>query len=217
MFGGGFESNFIRTVKSKQKSKELFSAMTNKQQPFRSGPLLGHQRNKGRGQDVRSCSPEITHNVDGNQANNNTKINIVHSFKESEVKLCQSKVVPPNKISLSYPQCFNVSRVHPFVRPLFPTNSISEVPLAGRLKFFFSNWAKLTQDLNILNIIQGFEIPFLQKLVVGKPPNPPVMNQEQPKLVKEWFKEILLKGAIQPVSLCKNQHLSNLFLVSKRD
>ena len=159
--------------------------MTNKQQPFRSSPLLGHQRNKGRGQDVRSCSPKITHNVDGNQANNNTKINIVHIFKDSEVKLCQSKVVPPNKISLSYPQCFNVSRVHPFVRPLFPTNSISEVPLAGRLKFFFSNWAKLTQDLNILNIIQGFEIPFLQKLVVGKPPNPPVMNQEQPKLVKE--------------------------------
>ena len=191
MFGGGFESNIIRTAKSKQKSKELFSAMTNKQQPFRSGPLPGHQRNKGRGQDVRSCSPKITHNVDGNQAN--------------------------NKISLSYPQCFNVSRVHPFVRPLFPTNSISEVPLAGRLKFFFSNWAKLTQDLNILNIIQGFEIPFLQKLVVGKPPNPPVMNQEQPKLVKGWFKEILLKGAIQPVSLCKNQHLSNLFLVSKRD
>ena len=41
--GEKFESDIIRTAKSKQKSKEVFSAMTNKQQPFRRGPLLGHQ------------------------------------------------------------------------------------------------------------------------------------------------------------------------------
>ena len=46
-------SDIIRTAKSKQKSKEVFSAMTNKQQPIRRGPLLGHQQNKGRGQNVK--------------------------------------------------------------------------------------------------------------------------------------------------------------------
>ena len=65
---------------------------------------------------------------------------------------------------MSYPQCFNVSRVHPFLRALFLTNPIPEVPLAERLKLFYSNCVKLTQDPIILNIVQGFEIPFLENL-----------------------------------------------------
>ena len=78
--------------------------------------------------------------------------NKYHSFKDTEVKLCHSKIVPPSKISLSYPQCFIVSRVHSFVRAMFPTNPVSQLSLAGRIKFFYSNLTKLTQDLNILNI-----------------------------------------------------------------
>ena len=69
--------------------------------------------------------------------NNNTKINICHSFKDTEIKLCYLKVVLPNKISLSHPQCFSERRLHPLVRALFPTNPIVEVPLAGRLFFLF--------------------------------------------------------------------------------
>ena len=107
--------------------------------------------------------------------------------------------------------------MHPLVRALFPKNPIPEVPLAGRLKFFYSNWAKLTQDPNILNIVEGFGIPFLENPVQENSPNPPVLNQKQSKLVKEDFREMLLKDAMQLVSPCKNQYLSNLFLVSKRD
>ena len=188
--------------------------MTNKPQPFRRAPywemMVGCRR-------LRRCSPKITHNIYGNQANNNTKINIGHKSKNTEVNLCHSKVVLTNIYSLSYPKCFNVSRVHPLARALFPTNPIPDVPLAGTLKFFYSNWAKLMQDLNILNIVQGFEIPFLENPVQEKSPNPPVLNQEQTKLVREELKEMLLRGAIQPVWPCKNQYLSNLFLVSKRD
>ena len=122
----------------------------------------------------RWCSPKFIHTIHGNQANSNTKINIGHSFKDTEVKLCHLKVVPPNKIFLSYPQCFNVSRVHSLVRAMFPKNQIPEVPLAGRLTFFYSNWTKLTQDPNILNIVQGFEISFLENPVQEKSLNPPV-------------------------------------------
>ena len=142
--------------------------------------------------------------------------NKYHSFKDTKVKLCHSKIVPPSKISLSYSQCFIVSRVHPFVRVMFPTNPVSQLSLAGRIKFFYSNLTKLTQDLKILNIVQGFETLFLENPVQGKSPNPPVLNQEQSKLVKEELKEIMLKGAIQSVSPCKNQYLNNFLLVSKR-
>ena len=33
-FGERFEPDFVRTGKSKQKSKDVFSTMTNKEQPF---------------------------------------------------------------------------------------------------------------------------------------------------------------------------------------
>ena len=52
-FGEKFESDITRTAKSKQKSKEVFLAMTNKQHPFRRSPLLGHQQNKGWEQNVK--------------------------------------------------------------------------------------------------------------------------------------------------------------------
>ena len=50
LFGERFESDIVRIAKSKQKSKEVFSAMTNKQQDFRRG---GHKQNNGRGQNVK--------------------------------------------------------------------------------------------------------------------------------------------------------------------
>ena len=74
--------------------------------------------------------------------------------------------------------------VHPLVIALFSTNPVREAPPAGRLKLFYSNWAKLTQDPNIPNIFQGFQIPFLENPMQGKSPNNPVWNQEQSKLVK---------------------------------
>ena len=118
--------------------------------PFKGAPYWDTNKTRVGARMSRWCCPNITHhNIHGNQAKSNTKKNIGHSFKDTEVKICHSKVVPSSKISLSYSQCFNVSRVHPLVWALFPTNPISEVPLAGGLKLFYSNWAKLTQDLNI--------------------------------------------------------------------
>ena len=83
-----------------------------------------------------------------------------------------------NNISLRYPQGFKMERVHPLVKALFPIYSVPVGPLAGRLSLFYSNWTKLTQDPNILNIIQGFEIPFLEKPYQTKLPNRPVLNHE---------------------------------------
>ena len=75
-----------------------------------------------------------------------------------------------------------MERVHPLVKALFPIYSVPVGRLAGRLSLFYSNWTKLTQDPNILNIIQGFEIPFLEKPYQAKLPNPPVLTHEQSNL-----------------------------------
>ena len=106
-FGERFESDIIRTAKNKQKSQELFSAMTNKQQPFPGGPLLGIQQNKGNrgggGLENVKMVPSNNHSQHtwkpGQQQH---QINISHSFKDTEVKLYHSKIAPPNKMSLSY-------------------------------------------------------------------------------------------------------------------
>ena len=34
------------------------------------------------------------------------------------------------------------------------------------------------QDLNILNMVQEFEVPFFEKTVQGKSPKPAVLNQK---------------------------------------
>ena len=92
-----------------------------------------------------------------------------------------------NNISLRYLQGFKMEIVHPLVKALY---SVPVGPLAGRLSLFYSNWKKLTQDPNILNIIQGFETPFLEKPYQTKLPNLQVLNHEQSKLVREEVKEM---------------------------
>ena len=181
--------------------------------PFEVAPYRDTNQIMVGGRISRRCSPKITHHwKPGQQQHQNKYRPQFHGYRGKTLSFKSSTT---KKTSLSYPHCFNVSRVHPYVRALFTTNPIPEVPLAGRLKFFYSNWAKLTQNLNILNIVQRIEIPFLENPVQGKSPNPPVLNQEQSKLVKEEIKEMLLKGAIHPVLPCNNQCLSNFLLVSK--
>ena len=50
------------------------------------------------------------------------------------------------------------ANVHRFVQNLFPVKIISELPLAGRIKFFLKNWERLTKDPSILEIVQGFQM-----------------------------------------------------------
>ena len=52
------------------------------------------------------------------------------------------------------------SKVHPLIRNLFRVKA-REAPLAGRLNFYSENWEKLTQDGNILSIVQVFQNSFL--------------------------------------------------------
>ena len=106
----------------------------------------------------KRCSPKIIHHNKPDQQQHQNKYR--PQFQVYRGKLCHSKVVPPYKIFLNYLQCFNVSRVHQIVRALFPTNPIQELLLARRLKFIYSNWAKLTQDLNILNTVKGSRFLF---------------------------------------------------------
>ena len=63
----------------------------------------------------------------------------------------------------------NKSKVHPLVRNLFQVK-VRQAPLTGRPKFHRENWGKLTQDVNILFIMQSFKIPFSETPFQYGPP-----------------------------------------------
>ena len=110
----------------------------------------------------------------------------------------------------------NLNTVHPLVRTLF-SREVPAVPLAGRLNFFEKNWRVLTQDNNILSIIKGYEIPFLEQPYQTRFPCVPHMNQNQVQLVDTEIKEMLKKGAIHQALPVQNQFLSTLLLVGKKN
>ena len=108
------------------------------------------------------------------------------------------------------------SKVHPLARNLFHIKA-RQAPFAGRLKFYSENWEKLTQDVNILSIVQGFKIPFSQTPFQFGPPQLARVNQEERLQINSEIKEMLRKGAIQKLKSEPGKFLSNLFLVNKKD
>ena len=89
------------------------------------------------------------------------------------------------------------SKVHPLIRNLFRVKA-REAPLAGRLKFYSENWEKLTQDVNILSIVQGFKIPFSQTPFQFGPPQLARMNQEERLQINSEIKEMFTAQAVLP-------------------
>ena len=81
---------------------------------------------------------------------------------------------------LNTPQLLDVdrSKVHSLDRNIFPVKA-RKAALAGRLKFYLENWDKLTQDVNILFIAQGFKIPFSQTPFQYGPPQLARMKREE--------------------------------------
>ena len=90
-------------------------------------------------------------------------------------------------------------KVHPLVKRLFLSISISDIPLAGRLKHFVGSWMQVTQDPKILDIVKGHKIPFHSEPFQLKIPFQPIVNREGEKLVKLEVKEMLKMGVIRKV------------------
>ena len=79
------------------------------------------------------------------------------------------------------------------------------------------DWEKLTQDVNILSIVQGFKIAFSQTPFQYGPPQSAKVNQEERLKINSEIKKMLKKGAIQQVKSKPGKFLSNLLLVNKKD
>ena len=108
------------------------------------------------------------------------------------------------------------SKIHPAIKKLFCAKQ-PDVSLAGRLKHFLENWKKLTHDKHILQLVQGYEIPFFTAPRQRHVPTQKNIPMSQVHLVDKEIQSMLEKGAIKQVFPVKHQFPSNLFLVGKKD
>ena len=93
---------------------------------------------------------------------------------------------------------------------------IPTVPLAGRLVHFLGCWEKLTKDQNILQIIKRYRIFPLQTKTKREPKEINFSMQENETISLE-VENLLKKGAVEQVCPQKDQFLSNIFIVKKKD
>ena len=87
--------------------------------------------------------------------------------------------------------------------------------MAGRLKHFVPAWKRLTSDPAILQIIQGYKIPFVKKVRQVIIPNEPVFSPGEGIIVQELTNQLLHKGAISECNPTEGQFISSYFLVDK--
>ena len=111
----------------------------------------------------------------------------------------------------------DLKHILPYIKSLFCARKIPNVQLAGRLKYFIENWKILTNDTEILSLVEGYITPFHKIPQQKNIPDSPKLSQEEKILVQKEIHEMSNKRAIaeNPNSL-EGEFISNLFLVKKK-
>ena len=110
-----------------------------------------------------------------------------------------------------------LENVHPLIKSLLSTNKVPNVPIAGRQKHLSKAWKTLTMNQSILDLADGYVIPFQRKSFQSRTPFQLATSQEQQKLMDKEVSIMLKKGAIRQASTVRGEFLSNFFLVKKKN
>ena len=146
LFGEKFEEQLSKITSAKQKSKSIFTRLQRKPnmmnqlvnpviQSFRSGPLLNSQQ-RGRG--------EASYLQEEEEVSNFSQ----YQFLQQRVEILSPKDYP---------------HIHPVIKRLLYVENMQNFRPAGRLQYFLKSWEKLTNDPFILELVKGYQIPFLSK------------------------------------------------------
>ncbi len=92
-----------------------------------------------------------------------------------------------------------------------------QFPLGGRLRFFASFWRRLTANPEVISMVLGARIPFLEEPYQCAPPVPCAFNREETIEVKRMVSELLKAEVIVPVDPREDQFVSQLFLVTNKE
>ena len=109
--------------------------------------------------------------------------------------------------------------IHPLVANLLPVK-IKELPKAGRMKHFVKNWQRLTNNPMILDLVNGYKIPFILLPKQSRLPNLCQLTKEASDLMDQEVQDMLRKGAIVVSQLfvsCEKKDGGNRPVVNLKD
>ena len=93
-----------------------------------------------------------------------------------------------NKVQLPYVvPVEDLKHIHPYIKTLFCAREIPNVQLAGTLKNFMENWKILTNDTEILSLVEGCTIPFHKIYQQENILNSPKLSQEVKIIAQREF------------------------------
>ena len=107
------------------------------------------------------------------------------------------------------------TKAHHLVLELFPQVT-TNMPLGGRLRQFVNHWKVITNDTEILNIVQGWEIKFTET-PIPKQPHQVKMTEVEKQTIRQEIETMKRKGDLEETLYENGQILSNLFLKEKKD
>ena len=197
LFGKKFRENIWDTSKSKKQTlKMLSNASQTKWKPFRHGlPQTPRRRFGGQQQQNLLLRKGTTKVMDTDTVNIN---------QETLFNTVQFPYAVPVE---------DLKHIHPYIKSLFCAREIPSVQLAGSLKNFIENWKILTNDTEILSLVEGYTIPFHEIPQQENIPNSPKLSQEERILVQKEIHKMLNKGAIVETQ----NYLEGEFLEEKKD
>ena len=204
---GKYEELVTKSLSSKNRSKELFGSIKNqgtskersRRQPFWKDPLFRSRGNRGRGiftaagQTLQQQYP-----TRGQGRGNNEFIN--STFHQLDG--------PSFCISILQ----NTSTSSKFI-----SGKNQATAQSRQSEHFVKNWQRLTNDPIILDIVNGYKIPFILPPRKSRLPNLCQLTKEASDLADQEVQDMLRKGAIVVSDLKGGQFLSSLFLVKKKD
>ena len=92
-----------------------------------------------------------------------------------------------------------------------------QLPIAGHLSSFISNWEAITQDQWVLQSVHGYRIEFLQKPRQNHRPPQITFAKKEEECMQEEIQSMLDKQAITEIESCPEGFYSQMFLVPKKD
>ena len=201
-FGEKFEEKLIKITKSKQKQNQ-FSLAYNKEKPSLRGQTttspfyqaLFLKTNKEEVLVVESEDP------------------FSQEQQRPEVRTYQVQS-PQQNLEILSPEIY--SHIHPGFEGLFP-KEFQKFQHKSRLQYFLENWEKLARDPSILNIVKGYQIPFLSFLFRNLLPHLFKWSSQEKVLVDQQIEQMLKKVAIKVAEEDSSLFVSSIFVVPKKD
>ena len=90
------------------------------------------------------------------------------------------------------------------------------IPLTGRTSYFYDNWESINASSQVLNIISGYEIPFVKEPYQYHHPITQANSYEERILIEEEINNLLAKDAIEEIPMSELYYSSSMFLVTKK-